>query len=67
MHHRLECDNKLKAILPIAGKGVRLQPITDGTPKVLIEVAGRPVLAHILDNLAGSPVKDLILIVGHMK
>ncbi|MHA1864827.1 MAG: sugar phosphate nucleotidyltransferase [Candidatus Thorarchaeota archaeon] len=67
IHHQLECDNKLKAILPIAGKGVRLKPITDGIPKVLIEVAGKPALGHILDNLAGSPVKDLVLIVGHMK
>ena len=63
----LECGIKLKAILPIAGKGVRLKPITDGTPKVLIEIAGKPVLGHILDNLAGSPVKEIVLIVGHMK
>ena len=63
----MECGIKLKAILPIAGQGIRLKPITDGIPKVLIEIAGKPALRHILDNLAGSHVEDLVLVVGHMK
>lgn len=58
---------ELRAIIPVAGNGVRLKPITDKKPKALIEVAGKPVLGHILDNLSKSPVEELVLIVGHKK
>ena len=61
----MECANKLKAIIPVAGQGTRLRPITNEIPKPLIEVAGKPVLAHILDNMAKSPIDELVLIVNH--
>ena len=57
----------LRAIVPVAGNGLRLRPITESKSKVLIEVAGRPVLGHIFRNLAGSEVDELVLIVGPMK
>ncbi len=57
----------LRAIIPVAGNGLRLRPITELKPKVLIEVAGRPVLDHILRNLAESKIDELVLIVGPMK
>ena len=39
------------AIVPAAGVGTRLRPHTHTVPKALINVAGRPILAHILDGL----------------
>ncbi len=57
----------LKAIIPVAGSGTRLSPITDFKPKVLVEVAGAPVLEHIIDDLVKSGVDGLVLIVGAMK
>jgi glucose-1-phosphate thymidylyltransferase len=57
----------LRAIIPVAGNGLRLRPITETKPKALIEVAGKPVLDHILRNLSTSSIDELILIVGHMK
>lgn len=57
----------MRAIIPIAGKGERLHPLTHYKPKVLVEVAGKPVLEHILDNLVHSGIRDVLLIVGHMK
>ncbi len=58
---------QVKAIIPVAGQGLRLKPITDEIPKPLIEVAGKPVLAHILDNIARSSVEEIVLIVSHEK
>lgn len=55
-----------KAIIPVAGVGSRLRPHTHTTPKSLIHVAGRPILAHILDDLVRLGVKDVVLVVGHM-
>jgi glucose-1-phosphate thymidylyltransferase len=54
------------AVVPVAGVGTRLRPHTHSTPKALIHVAGRPILAHILDDLIEIGVSDAALIVGHM-
>jgi glucose-1-phosphate thymidylyltransferase len=56
----------MKVIIPVAGMGVRLKPHTYSVPKVLIQVAGKPILSHILDELVKLKVKKLILIVGYM-
>jgi glucose-1-phosphate thymidylyltransferase len=57
----------MKVILPVAGKGTRLLPITRHTPKPLIRVAGRPVLDYVMDRLDGLDVEELIFITGHLK
>ncbi len=57
----------MKAIIPVAGQGTRLRPITNEIPKPLIEVAGKPVLAHILDNMTRSSIDELVLIVNDIR
>jgi glucose-1-phosphate thymidylyltransferase len=57
----------MRAIIPVAGYAKRMRPITDYKPKALVEVAGKPVLEHIMFNLAQNGIKELVLIVGHMK
>jgi glucose-1-phosphate thymidylyltransferase len=56
----------MQAILPLAGKGTRLRPLTHTRPKPLLRVANRPVLAYILDQLAEEGVDELICITGHL-
>lgn len=56
----------MKAILPVAGVGTRLRPLTHTTPKALVHVAGKPILGHILDALLPLGVDEVILIVGHL-
>ena len=57
---------KTLAIVPVAGVGTRLRPHTFSTPKALIHVAGRPILAHILDDLIAVGIREVALVVGHM-
>lgn len=57
----------MKVILPVAGKGTRLMPITRHVPKPLLRVAGRPVLDYVVDSLEGLDVEELIFITGHLK
>ena len=57
----------MKAIIPLAGKGKRLRPLTHTTPKPLIRVAGRPVMSYILDDLAELGVDDIVFVVGYMR
>jgi glucose-1-phosphate thymidylyltransferase len=57
----------MKVILPVAGKGTRLLPLTKETPKPLVRVAGRPVLDYVVDGLSDLDVEELIFITGHLK
>jgi len=54
----------MKVIIPVAGEGKRLQPHTFSLPKVLLHVAGRPVLAHILDPVAKLKLEEVIFVIG---
>lgn len=56
----------MKALIPLAGLGSRMQPITHTTAKPLIPVAGKPVLAHILDALVEAKIHEAIFIIGHL-
>jgi glucose-1-phosphate thymidylyltransferase len=57
----------MKAVIPLAGKGTRLRPHTHHTPKPLLKVAGKPVLAYILDDLVALGVEEVVYIVGHLR
>ena len=54
------------AVVPVAGAGTRLRPHTLTTPKALLPVAGRPILAHLLDDLMAAGVRQVVLVVGAM-
>ena len=53
----------MNAVLLAAGYGTRLRALFPDTPKALIEIAGRPVLGHLLDNLTRSGLVDGVTIV----
>ncbi|HET7039712.1 MAG TPA: sugar phosphate nucleotidyltransferase [Gemmatimonadales bacterium] len=57
----------MKVIIPLAGKGTRLLPLTRHVPKPLLRVAGRPVMDYVMDKLDGLDVEELIIITGHLK
>jgi glucose-1-phosphate thymidylyltransferase len=52
------------AVIPAAGAGSRLRPHTHTTPKPLLAVAGKPILAHIFDRVAVARPERVALIVG---
>ncbi len=54
------------AIVPAAGVGTRLRPHTHTIPKALINVAGSPILAHILDGLVAEGIERVVVVVGYM-
>ena len=56
----------MKVVIPLAGFGTRLRPFTFTKPKPLINVAGKPVLGHLLDKMAGLPIDEYIFIVGYL-
>jgi glucose-1-phosphate thymidylyltransferase len=56
----------MRAIIPVAGFGVRMRPHTHTQPKVLLQVAGKPMLDHIIDDLVAAGVDGVTLIVGYL-
>jgi NDP-sugar pyrophosphorylase family protein len=55
----------MKALLLAAGRGTRLGSLTDSVPKILVPVAGRPLLAHQLDYLAANDVDEVAINLHH--
>ena len=52
-------------VVPAAGEGTRLRPLTDDTPKGLVDVAGQPLLNHVFDRLLAVGVDQLVVVVGY--
>lgn len=55
----------MRAVVLAAGKGTRMKEITESTPKPMIEVAGRPILWHLLEKLSEAGVTEAAVIVGY--
>ena len=56
----------MQAIIPVAGAGTRLRPLTYTQPKVLIAVAGKPILSYIIENLLENGVTDFVFVIGYL-
>ena len=56
----------MKAIIPVAGAGTRLRPLTYTQPKPLIPVAGKPIISFIVDQLLEIGVKEFVFVIGYL-
>jgi glucose-1-phosphate thymidylyltransferase len=54
----------MQAVVPAAGRGSRLRPLTDDRPKGLLEVAGTPLLTRVFDALAPQ-ASEYVVVVGY--
>ena len=57
----------IKAIIPAAGKGSRLQKVSGDMPKAMFSVGKRPMLEYVLDNVSFIDEKDICIVVGYGK
>jgi UDP-N-acetylglucosamine diphosphorylase / glucose-1-phosphate thymidylyltransferase / UDP-N-acetylgalactosamine diphosphorylase / glucosamine-1-phosphate N-acetyltransferase / galactosamine-1-phosphate N-acetyltransferase len=55
----------IKAVLLVAGNGNRMRPLTDNRPKVMLTLANKPILEHLLIELKNAGLNDFIFIVGY--
>ncbi len=56
----------MRAIIPVAGFGTRLKPHTLTHPKVLLNVGGKPIVAHIIEKLLEENITEATFIVGYL-
>lgn len=57
----------MKAVILAAGIGERMRPLTDSRSKMLIPVAGKPILEYVLESLKGADITEVTVIVGYQK
>jgi glucose-1-phosphate thymidylyltransferase len=57
----------MDAVVLAAGRGTRLEPLTDDKPKALVEVDGRPILEDVFDNLIEVGASEFVVVVGYLK
>jgi N-acetyl-alpha-D-muramate 1-phosphate uridylyltransferase len=55
-----------RAMVLAAGLGKRMRPITTTTPKPLIEIAGKPLIDHMLDRLAAAGIEEAVVNVHYL-
>jgi choline kinase len=65
MFESTQRDSSLNAVILAAGVGSRLRPLTDSTPKCLVEVAGKPILGWQLDALHAAGLKQVTVVAGY--
>lgn len=57
----------VKCLIPAAGKGTRMRPLTHTLPKAMLPVAGKPTIFHIIDRAAKAGVNDFVIITGYLR
>lgn len=55
-----------QALVFAAGRGERLRPLTDTTPKPLVDVGGKPLIVWHLEKLAAAGVRDIVVNTSHL-
>jgi len=56
----------VKAIIPVAGAGTKLRPLTYTQPKALIPIAGKTILGVIVDQLIEAGVTEYVFVIGYL-
>jgi MurNAc alpha-1-phosphate uridylyltransferase len=56
----------MKAMILCAGRGERMRPLTDHTPKPLLKAAGKPLLEHTLTQLVSAGFTEIIINHAHL-
>ena len=56
-----------QAVILAAGEGQRLRPFTVTKPKVMLSIAGKPILQYVIESLAQNGIRSIVLVVGYRK
>ena len=56
----------MRAVVLVGGFGTRLRPLTNATPKQMLPIVDRPMIEHVLGQLASSGITDAVLSMGFL-
>ncbi|MBR4987484.1 MAG: NTP transferase domain-containing protein [Methanocorpusculum sp.] len=55
----------MQCVILAAGEGSRMRPLTTTRPKVMLPLAGKPILEHLIRNVKEAGISDIIIVVGY--
>ncbi len=55
----------MQCVILAAGEGSRMRPLTTSRPKVMLPLAGKPMLEHLIRNVRDAGITDIVLVVGY--
>jgi L-glutamine-phosphate cytidylyltransferase len=55
----------MRGIIIAAGRGMRLRPLTQATPKCMLPICDRPLLHKTMDNLRAAGCDEIVIVAGH--
>jgi bifunctional UDP-N-acetylglucosamine pyrophosphorylase/glucosamine-1-phosphate N-acetyltransferase len=55
----------MKAVILAAGKGSRMQPLTQNRPKVMLPIANKPIIEHLISEVIAAGIDKFIFVVGY--
>ncbi len=56
----------MKVMILAAGRGERLRPLTDHTPKPLLKAGGKPLIVHLIERLVAAGFDDIVINYAHL-
>jgi len=56
----------MKAMILAAGRGERMRPLTDRTPKPLLPLGGKPMIVHLIEQLRDAGIRELVVNHAHL-
>jgi MurNAc alpha-1-phosphate uridylyltransferase len=56
----------MKVLILAAGRGERMRPLTDRTPKPLLQVGGKTLIEHLVERLAAAGLRELVINHAHL-
>ena len=56
-----------QAIIPLAGLGTRLLPLTSVFPKELLPINGKPAIEYIIEECIEAGIKEIIMVISKKK
>ena len=56
-----------KAIIPAAGFGTRVLPVTKAQSKEMLSIADKPAIQYVVEEAVGAGIEDILIIIGRNK
>lgn len=55
----------MQGVVPAAGEGTRLRPLTEDKPKMIIKISGQPLVILVFETLLDAGGEELVAVVGY--
>ncbi len=55
----------IKAVIMAGGRGERMKPLTNTTPKPMLEICGKPIIDHIIERIWDAGIEDVVVSTGY--